>query len=349
MEAPNSIRVSLLYPETKVVSGYGRYANRLISGLKSLKEVNLELLPVRKTEITFGGRPLLGTASQMISAKLKVPHSDIVHSLSPTVVNKKTNVVTLHDLIPLTMKKEFADTYYRKRGYEIIFNAVKGVENIIVFNSHWKKIVMEQFNIRENRVHVVGQSIDHSQFYSQIDVNLIPKDGRKLIITVGDMNPRKRYDILFEALGNRNDIEVVHIGPVNAWVKREHELRKIASKYNNIHFLGEIDFELLRKYMSTADLLVHLTEDEGFGSTPVEAMACGTTSVVSNIPVLKDVLEDRAFFTALDPDSVANTVDQALKNKKDPTDLVNFSRNYSIEQMARNTVSVYKKVLSSVQ
>lgn len=345
MRSHGSLKVSVIYPFSGIMSGIGLYADRLISGLQALKGLDLEIIKTRKREITFMGKPVLGTASQILSSKLKRPSGDVVHSLAPTVINSKTNVVTLHDLIALTMKKQFADTYYRKKGYEILFNAVKGVQNIIVFTEHWKNVVKEEFGIDDDRISVVSQAIDHSQFYYDPDPGL-KEDDHNLVVTVGDMNPRKRYDILFEALGDKADIDVVHIGPANAWVDRERELRVIASKYDNIQLLGQIKQDLLRKYMSTADLLVHLSEGEGFGYTPVEAMACGTNVLVNDLPVFRETLGEYAFFTQLDAQKVSDAVKRAIAHKMPSEKLREYTDRYSIEKMASGTVKVYRKVVA---
>lgn len=341
----NTLKVSVIYPISSVISGYRSYAEKLISGLEKAHGISLEKLPVKKKEITFMGRPILGTASQMLFSKMRVPHGVIVHSLAPTVINRKTNVVTLHDIVPLLMKSKFADTYYRRKGYESIFSAVKGIKDIIVFTEFGKKHLNEHLGIELDRIHVVNQAINHDIFYPDPDRKL--NLGKKLIITVGDMNPRKRFDILFRALGGIKNYRVIHIGPVNAWSDREKELHNIAYTYNNIEFAGHVENDTLRKYMSSADLLVHLSDGEGFGYTTVEGMACGTNVLVNSLDVFKETLGNMAFFTNLNEDDVRGAVKYALDHPKPKEELIEFSKKYSVDNMVNRTTSVSRKIVES--
>lgn len=340
----SNISVSLIYPVSSVITGYQNYAIRLLEGLRSLDNIEVEDLPIQKKEISFRGKPLLGTLSQVSASRMINPHGDIVHSLTPTVINKRTNIVTLHDIVPLAMKREYASSYYRKKGYDTIFNAVKKVPFAIVFTEVGRKDLLEALSVKEESIIVVPQSVDHETFYPDPDESL-KKDQRKLIIAVGDINPRKRYDLLFKAAGGMEDARVVHIGPVNAWEEKRKELRSIISHYNNIEMIGPVDNDTLRKYMSSADLLVHLSEGEGFGSTTVEAMACGTNVLVSELPVFRETLQDMAFFTTLEVDQIRNDIHRALENGKPASDLVEYTKKYSIRSMAENTVEAYRHVL----
>lgn len=339
------LKITLLYPQAKVVTGYQNYADRLIKGLK-LTGIETEVFPVRKKEISIMGKPFMGTASQLIFSKLINPTGDVVHSLTPNVIVKKTDVVTLHDLIPIEMASEFSASTYTRRGNEILFEKIKGVRHIIVFSTLMEEQFNESFPDSRATVHVVPQSIDHMLFYREVDESL-KKSGRHLIVTVGDLNPRKKYELLFEALGGNEKYEVVHIGPVNAWEQNRKRLESIASRFDNIRMVGSLDTDSLRRYLSSADLLVHLSASEGFGSTPIEAMACGTNVVVSDLPIFRETVSSFGTFCSLEIDDIRRKIDTAIENKLSPEKLIDHSNMFSIKKMAEETVKVYSQILDT--
>ena len=334
--------ISLIYSVSKIDTGIGNYSRRLIKGLEELGQ-KLEKIPVVKREYTVMGKPLLGNLSLLIGTKVKGVRGDIVHSLSPEVIHSRTNIVTVHDLIPLKMKEIYSDTYYRNKGNEIVFGRLNKVGRFITFTNSGKKDLMDISGIEENRIHVVPQAIDHQDFYHDPDVSL-QTDGKKLIVTAGDLNPRKRYDLLFEAIGGNDNYQIIHVGPTNAWESRKADLEKISSKFPNIQMMGKVTLEQLRKYFSSADLIVHLSMGEGFGYTPVEAMACGTNVLVNDLDVFRETLQDKAFFTSLEPSEISEQVEYAISHKKTETELIEYSKNYTISAMANKTLEVYKEI-----
>ena len=334
--------ISLLYPSPKVKSGYVNYSLRLIKGLREIFG-SIEEIPIRKLEVGFIGKPILGNTSQSFFAKFSFVHGNIVHSLTPNVINSKTNVVTVHDIIAFKNPQKYATSFYRKLGYNNLIKSIKNVGNYIVFTEQAKSELSTLLEIENDRIYVVTQSIDHSVFFRELSKNIKPTD-KKLIITVGDLNPRKRYDILFHALGGLEDFEVVHIGPVNGWYERKRELERIVSSYNNINMIGEVNDAILRQYMSSADLLVQLSEGEGFGLTPIEAIACGTNVLVSDLPIFHETLDRYATYSNFSPKEVREKVEEALKLLHTPEELINYSKKFAIERMARSTLEVYRKI-----
>ena len=334
--------ISLLYPSSRIKSGYVNYSMRLIKGLREMLGT-IEEIPVRKFEIGFLGKPILGNISQSFFARLASVHGNVVHSLTPNVINSSTNIVTIHDLIPFKNQKKFATSIYRRHGYNSLIRNIKNVNNFIVFTDQAKVEISDLLDIKEERINVVPQSIDHDIFYREVNEKIKPS-GKKLIITVGDLNPRKRYDILFRALGGIDDYKIVHIGPVNGWYEKKKELEKIASSFNNISMIGEVNDTVLRQYMSSADLLVQLSEGEGFGSTPLEAMACGTNVLVSDIDIFHETLNGHANYTNLNESEVLEAVKRALKSPGNIEELINYTKKFSIDSMSRSTIEVYRKV-----
>jgi glycosyltransferase involved in cell wall biosynthesis len=69
--------------------------------------------------------------------------------------------------------------------------------------------------------------------------------------------------------------------------------------------MGEVDDLTLAQLYANAAVLVHMSAHEGFGLTPLEAMACGTRVLVSDLPVLRETLGRHASYT--DPTDSATT------------------------------------------
>src|SRR5207247_4397040 len=59
---------------------------------------------------------------------------------------------------------------------------------------------------------------------------------------------------------------------------------------------GHAADEELAAILTGARALVFPSDDEGYGLPPVEALACGTPVVCTDIPALREVLGDRATY-----------------------------------------------------
>ena len=334
--------VTLICSHSKVPTGTENYSNRLIKGLKMIG-VDVQEIRIEKREISLLGRPLGGTISQFLAAQLKNPDDKVVHSTSINVVNRKTNVVTVHDLIPLQLNRTYSTSAYRKLGYFLTFRNIQNVERIIVFTGSLKKYIHEHLGIPLDKIDVVSQSIDHDIFYPE-KRNTSESRDQKVISMVGDFNPRKRFDLLIEAVKEMNDVKLVIAGPINAWVERYKSIAKMVNSTKNVKILGELEQEDLRYLLSSSDLVVYLSEAEGFGSIPIESMACGTNVLVNNLDIFRETLTDKAFYCNLDVESIRKNIYFALENLHRSSDLIEYSKKYSIERMAVETMKVYGKV-----
>ena len=76
------------------------------------------------------------------------------------------------------------------------------------------------------------------------------------------------------------------VGATKPWA---HELPDVT-------LTGHVSDDHLAAIYSGARALVFPSDDEGFGLPTVEALACGTPVVASDLPVLREVLGDRATF-----------------------------------------------------
>jgi glycosyltransferase involved in cell wall biosynthesis len=94
------------------------------------------------------------------------------------------------------------------------------------------------------------------------------------------------------------------------------KLSYLIKEVPNVFFTGYIsDIELVQLYQK-AKLFVYPSLYEGFGIPPLEAMACGTPVIVSNVASLPEVCEDAAYYVnPYDVNNIAEGIKTVLKDE----------------------------------
>ncbi len=117
-----------------------------------------------------------------------------------------------------------------------------------------------------------------------------------------------------------------------------------------VRFLDYVPLDEMPALYSAADALVFPSFYEGFGVPPLEAMRCGTPAVVSDIPVLREVMGDAVIFVdPRDPGSIADGMKRVLT---DPALAAEMARRgaaraelYTWDRSARGALAAYRAVL----
>jgi len=116
-----------------------------------------------------------------------------------------------------------------------------------------------------------------------------------------------------------------------------------------VRFLGFVPFETLRCFYEAAAAFVFPSQYEGFGLPPLEAMACGTPVVTSNVSSLPEVVGDAAML--VNPGNVfdiARGIHEALTDEPLRTELIHRGRaqaaRFSWERTARQVLEIYQDV-----
>lgn len=333
--------VTLVFPDIKGNSGTKSYVENTFNGLKKIG-FDFDKIPIRKREITIGKKPYFGILFQYGSSLFKSANTKIVHSLSPDVVIKGTNLVTIHDIIPFTNPDIYMKSIYDKIAYKLSFSRSLKVQRILVSTEIGKRDLLNKTSINAEKIKVLHISIDHSKFFPE-SVNPYPKDGKLNLVMVSDFNPRKRIDKIIEAIGGDDEINFYHIGPIQGWSDRYRSLLKSSVNFKNIKFLGPLDNKKMREFITFSDLFVFLSDNEGFGLPPLEAMACGTNVLVNDLPVFRETMQTYANFIRLDKLS-KNDIIGAIKHKIEKNCLIDYSYNFSVDKYAENLIEIYQSV-----
>ncbi len=117
------------------------------------------------------------------------------------------------------------------------------------------------------------------------------------------------------------------------------------------HLTGFVEDDDLVVLLSLADFLVYPSILEGFGLPILEAMACGTPIITSNVSSMPESAGDAALL--VDPYSVVSMSEgiaelggDALYRKELSEKGIRRARCFSWKQTALKTLEVYRKVIA---
>jgi glycosyltransferase involved in cell wall biosynthesis len=128
-----------------------------------------------------------------------------------------------------------------------------------------------------------------------------PPRREPLVLFVGSLFNRRRVPDLIAAFARatttRPGARLVIVGDNRTWPRQD--LRGVAAAHGvtaRTEFLSYIPEDALASLYARASVFAFFSEYEGFGLTPLEAMAAGVPPVVLDTPVAREVYADAAFY-----------------------------------------------------
>ena len=176
------------------------------------------------------------------------------------------------------------------------------------------------------------------------------------LLSVGSLEPGKNRERLLQAFARLRAQGLKHtlvVAGQRAWrCEGEAPLARRLGLADSVRFLGHVPQADLPALYSAADLFVFPSLYEGFGLPALEAMACGTPVVASNVSALPEVVGDAALqVPPLDVEALADAVERLLRDDRLRSDLrergLERARQFSWEKAARQTVEVYHRVVEA--
>ena len=115
------------------------------------------------------------------------------------------------------------------------------------------------------------------------------------LLYAGVLTPVKGVDVLLDALALLRDrghaVPLVLAGDGSARESLERQAERLGLR-SLVTFRGHVDQRELCRLMATAHALVLPSHSEGFGLVCIEALACGTPVVASNVGGVREIVRD---------------------------------------------------------
>ncbi len=315
-------------------------------------------------------------------AESKNIHYDLIHShywmsgLAAIELSEKWNIPFLqmfHTLV--LMKNRIAKSPQEKEGEYRILGEKKVISkaNRIIAATLAEKSQLEfLYEAPSSKISVIPPGVDIRHFYpiakdEAKEVVGVPENTHT-ILYVGRIEPLKGIDLLIRAISiiqKNGDLEccphnLVIIGgepnakteDMNAEMARLQDMVEDLGIENFVIFLGKQDQQMLPYYYSAAEVVVMPSHYESFGMVALEAMACGTPVVASQVGGLAFLVRDGETGFVVpgnDVQKLAKRLVELIKNKelrdKLGSNSVQYAQLYAWENISEKMIEVYHQVL----
>ncbi|MBO1059171.1 MAG: glycosyltransferase family 4 protein [Dolichospermum sp. JUN01] len=255
-------------------------------------------------------------------------------------------IVTAFDMIPLRFPNRLSPlTTYHKYYTPEVF---KQAEHIICISESTANDIIQFYQIPSHKITPILLAGDNSHF------QFLNLPTRNYFLYVGRQDPYKNLQRLitaFSALPNRNDYELWLAGPYD---QRYSPLLEIQTQELGIShlvkFLNYVSYDELPIIINQAIALVFPSLWEGFGLPVLEAMACGTPVITSNISSLPEVAGDAAILiNPYNPGEITAAMTTIINDSETRKQLVEKglkrANQFSWEKTGLATVEVLKQYL----
>jgi glycosyltransferase involved in cell wall biosynthesis len=286
---------------------------------------------------------------------------DVVHSTTfciPPMSTRKRLVVTIYDLSFVT-HPEFHMEANVRHCLAGTREAIERADAILAISEHTRQDLVERMGASPSRVVVTPLAHDSSLRRVTDPARLDEVRRRyglpeRFILFVGTLEPRKNIARLIEAYAAlpgtvRRQTGLVIAGG-KGWLSdtmRDEVTRRGLG--DCVRFIGYVRPEDIAALYSLAAVFAYPSLYEGFGLPVLEAMACGTPVLTSNLSSLPEVAGDAAFLVSpTDRGAIADGLHQLLDDAALAATLtargLEWSARFSWDRCARETLAVYESL-----
>lgn len=273
---------------------------------------------------------------------------DIVHTSDWTEPpSKLPKVTTVHDLIPFKYPQTTTNSIRNAHKKRLAW-VIRESKKIITVSESTKSDLISILRVPEEKIVVIPEGVEARYEPQPLEIVELArkhyKTGDDYIFTLSTVEPRKNQAALIKAF------KIVR--------QKYPELKLlIGGRIREDSNVTQEEGVIMPGYIPDADLpslysgclaFVLPSLYEGFGLSPLQAMACGASVAVSNISSLPEVVGDAGvLFDPEKVEAIAAGIIEAIENRSKLRRLsLDQASKFTWEKTAEKTYKVYKDVLS---
>ena len=225
------------------------------------------------------------------------------HVLPALVGRKIKSVVTIHDIAAINTNRAYS---IFEKWYSLLSarHAMRVARAIIVPSYAVKQDILQYFpcHARSANIIPVHHGVRLDLYKPRVATGLAGHGNAALkqfgitqpyVFALGRIEEKKNTLMLVHAFEEMRRYgvaaDLVLAGPFGYGAQAVKEAIQNSEFKDSIKVLGWVSQEQISQLMQNAQVFVFPSRAEGFGIPVLEAMACGTPSVASDIPVLREV------------------------------------------------------------
>ena len=257
-----------------------------------------------------------------------------------------------------------------------IYNSIMLKGDAVIANSvYTAERISKIYNIDLNKIDIISRGVNVESFegskFSNTEISNIKKmwsvdDNKIIILFPARLTRWKGHLVTIEAINllkkEKFFDQVIFLfagekaGAEN-YIKKLNSLITKFKLQENIKLVERIE-NMPLAYHASDIVLSPSIEPEPFGRIPIEAQAAGKTIIASDHGAVKDTIKNGNNFTGFkvkpnDPQALSIAIKQSIiMDKKDLTKMheraiSNVKNNFSLENMCKKTLEVYRRLLIS--
>jgi len=221
--------------------------------------------------------------------------------------------------IPSSIKARGADIHYwgkRRDTRGMVRRAGEGAAGLLAVSSAMRRSMIKMgMEAEKIRVHYTGVDLERFEIADRAAAKEALGFEGPVILCVGALIPRKGQELLVQALPRLPGVTLLFAGQGQYRRALEKQAEELGVD-RRIGFLGSVPHDRLPRIYAAADVMALPSSSEGLANAWVEALACGTPIVITDVGGARELLDrpEAGHIVDRDPDAIAAAIGDLLTN-----------------------------------